>query len=370
MKKIAPLVLCSILVLLCPPSRADDSSDPYPLSLPPGIQPPAVPADNPLTKGKVALGKKLYFDRRLSLDNSESCATCHNPGRGFADGKNVAEGIKGRKGARNSPTTLNAAYYDLQFWDGRAATLEDQAKGPMVNPVEMGMPSHELIIDKLKGIKEYDRMFSKVFGVKTYTIDHVVRAIASFERTLITYDSPFDRFVAGDTKAISASAQRGWGLFLGKAQCNVCHTFVPTRPFFSDNKFHNIGVSTRHPEFAGLIAKAVKTADPASLAGEPGVSELGRFMVTKKREDIGAFKTSQLRDIALTAPYMHDGSEATLEAVVEFYNTGAAPNTYLDKNIKPLGLTRAEVSDLVEFLTSLTTARAGVLHKELAAEMK
>lgn len=346
-------------------SVAQETLDTYPLRLPPGVLEPIIPEDNPLTKGKVALGRMLYFDKRLSLDDTVSCATCHDPRLGFADGKKVAEGIQKRKGARNSPTTLNTAFLDTQFWDGRAPTLEEQAKQPLVNPVEMGMPSHEALVTKLRKIPEYRKAFREVFGTEALTIDHVVKAIASFERTLNTFNSPFDRFIAGDKTAISPSAQRGWELFQGKARCITCHEFNTAYPFFTDNKFHNIGVAMKDVNFEALARRAAEETDVAKLAHEPGASELGRFLVTKQPRDIGAFKTPGLRNIALTAPYMHDGSEPTLESVIEFYDKGGIPNPNLDGGIRPLGLTEQERRDLVEFMKALTSDDLPQLVKEL-----
>jgi cytochrome c peroxidase len=342
------------------------------VNLPLQILPPIIPDDNPITKEKVALGKNLYFDKRLSADNTISCATCHDPKFGFADGKALAEGIKGKKGARNSPTTLNAGFYDFQFWDGRAETLEDQAKQPLINPVEMGMKDHDELVKKLRGIKEYSELFKNVFGTEEFTIDHIVQAIASFERTLVTFNSPFDRFIAGDKNAISESAKRGWKLFNEKARCNNCHGFVESYPFFTDNKFHNIGVGAKNignTGFEELAKKAETEKDIARLAHEKGASELGRFLVTRERKDIGAFKTPGLREIALTAPYMHDGSETTLEAVIDFYNKGGEQNRFLDGGIRPLDLTKEETKDIVEFLKTLTSDDIVRLQKKFAHDM-
>lgn len=330
-------------------------STPYVLKLPPGVLEPIIPEDNPLSVEKVALGKTLYFDKRLSVDNTISCAACHDPRLGFADGKKVAEGIQQKKGARNSPTTLNTAFLDAQFWDGRASSLEEQAKGPLVNPVEMGMPSHEALVTKLRKIPEYRRGFQEVFGTEDFTIDHVAKAIASFERTLNTFNSPFDRFIGGDKGAISPSAQRGWELFQGKARCITCHEFNTAYPFFTDNKFHNIGVATKAVNFEALARRAAVETDVARLASEPGAAELGRYLVTKQPKDIGAFKTPGLREIAHIAPYMHDGSEPTLETMIDFYDKGGVPNPNLDGGMRPLGLTVEEKKDLVEFLKALTS---------------
>lgn len=340
-------------------------SEPYTLKLPPGVLEPITPEDNPLSEAKITLGKVLYFDKRLSIDDTVSCATCHDPRFGFADGKKVAEGIQQKKGARNSPTTLNTAFLETQFWDGRAPTLEEQAKGPLVNPIEMGMPSHDAVVTKLRKIPEYRRAFQEVFGIQEFAIDHVAKAIASFERTLNTFNSPFDRFIADNKTAISASAQRGWELFQGKARCITCHEFNAAYPFFTDNKFHNIGVAMKEVNFEALARRAAVETDVARLAHEPGAAELGRYLVTKQPKDIGAFKTPGLRDIAGTAPYMHDGSEPSLDSVIDFYDKGGVPNPNLDGGMRPLGLAEQEKKDLVEFLKALSSDDLPRLVKEL-----
>lgn len=328
----------------------------YGETLPSWVLPPELPENNPSTPEKVALGRKLYFDKRLSVDDSVSCKTCHDPNKGFADGKRIATGVDEKKGTRNSPTVVNAAFYELQFWDGRAPTLEEQAKGPLVNPVEMAMSSHDALVKKLRGIKEYRDEFKKAFGTAKFSIDHIVQAIASFERTLISVKSPFDRFIAGNEGAITADAKAGWKLFNGKARCNTCHGFIKVYPFFTDNKFHNIGVAMKNANFEALAREAQRSGiTPEELAFKEGVTELGRFNVTLEPKDIGAFKTPGLRNIALTAPYMHDGSEPTLETVVEFYNRGGVPNPNLDGGISPLGLTDEEGRQLVEFMKTLTS---------------
>ncbi|MDR4507685.1 MAG: cytochrome-c peroxidase [Candidatus Brocadiaceae bacterium] len=327
----------------------------YILNLPTDVLEPIIPEENPLTKGKIHLGEKLFFDKRLSADDTISCATCHDPEMGFADRNILAIGIKGQKGTRNTPTVLNAAFFDTQFWDGRVLTLEEQAKQPLINPKEMGMPSHEAVAKKIAGIPEYKDLFKTAFGAEEININHITRAIASFERTLNTFQTPFDRFIAGEKDAINNSAQRGWELFQGKARCITCHEFTPSYPFFTDNTFHNIGVAMKDKDFDALARKTSRSdSDPALLAQEEGSAELGRYIVTREQKDIGAFKTSGLRNIALTAPYMHDGSEPTLESVVEFYNKGGIPNPNLDGGIRPLNLSEEEKKDLVEFMKSLT----------------
>ncbi len=338
--------------------RAGPTSGSLPRGLPVDLWEILIPADNPVTPEKVALGRQLFYDKRLSKDGAESCATCHDPAKGFSDGKKIAEGIGGKKGTRNSPTILNAVFNEFQFWDGRAPSLEEQARGPMTNPVEMGMESHDAVVTVVRGIPEYRQAFPKVFG-REATIDDIVAAIATFERTAVSGDSAFDRFQAGDKSALSESAQRGWALWNGKARCNTCHPFGNATPNFSDNKFHNIGVAAKNRDFASLARKAATVSNPSELAFNPDFTELGRFVVTKQPKDIGAFKTPGLRDVALSAPYLHDGSEATLLDVVTFYDKGGEPNPYLDGGIVPLKLTDQEKQDLVTFMESLTGQGAG-----------
>ncbi|GIW44072.1 MAG: cytochrome c551 peroxidase [Candidatus Binatia bacterium] len=336
----------------------------FALYLPKGVLEPLIPPDNPLTAEKVALGKKLYFDKRLSADGTVSCATCHDPLHGFADGKAVAVGIRGQAGARNSPTVLYTGFSEVQFWDGRAPTLEEQAKQPLINPVEMGQPSHDAVVKAVASQPEYPPLFQQAFGSPQITIDRIVQAIATFERTLAPFSSPFDRFLAGEKTALSDAAKRGFQLFLGKARCVTCHEFNASFPFFTDNKFHNIGVAMKGNfealarEAQAIQAKGNKEAESA-LAHKPGVEALGRWIVTREPKDIGAFKTSGLRNVALTAPYMHDGSLKTLEEVMDFYNRGGEPNPNLDGGMRPLNLTKEEIADIIEFMKSLTDESGG-----------
>ena len=348
-------VLC---ILVWAQARAAGPSASLPKGLPADLWEILVPPDNPVTPEKVDLGRKLFYDKRLSKDGTVSCATCHDPAKGFSDGETVSAGVGGKKGARNAPTVLNAVFNEFQFWDGRAASLEEQSKGPMTNPVEMAQASHDDVVKVVRADPAYPKAFQKAFG-REPTIDDIAAAIATFERTVVSGDSPFDRFVAGDKPALSASAQRGWELWNGKARCNTCHPFGSATPNFSDNKFHNIGVAAKARDFAALARKAAGVNDPEQLAFDPDFTELGRFVVTKQPKDIGAFKSSGLRDIALSAPYMHDGSEATLLDVVKFYDKGGEPNPNLDGGIVPLKLTDPEKQDLVAFMESLTGQGAG-----------
>lgn len=284
-----------------------------------------IPASNPLTPEKVELGRFLYFDPRLSADNTISCATCHNPQTGWTDQSQFSTGIKGQKGVRNSPTVINSTFMGLQFWDGRAASLEEQAGGPLVNPVEMGNKTLDEVVNRIRAIPGYQPYFEKTFG-EGPTKENILKAIASFERTVLSGNSRYDRYTFGDKTALNESEVRGMEIFFGKGNCARCHA----GPNFSDSMFHNLGV--------GMGAKR---------------PDLGHFVVTKVKEDRGAFKTPTVREVTKTAPFMHDGSQKTLEEVVEFYNKGGEPNPNLDPRMQPLGLTVQEKTDLVEFMKAL-----------------
>jgi len=317
--------------------------------------------DNPMTRAKIELGRQLYFDTRLSADNSVSCASCHSPEFGYAKNTQFGEGTKGQRGKRNSPVAYNRILSSVQFWDGRAATLEEQAKGPIANPIEMSN-THDVCVSCLNGVEGYKIQFNGIFS-DGLNIENVARAIASFERALVTGPSPWDYYEAFyafqtsykedledldslkkddpetyakyaelkkavDERPISESAQRGGALFFSdKAGCTACHVGAN----FTDEKYHNIGV--------GMDAK------------EP---DFGRYEITKSEKDKGAFKTPTVRNVTITWHYMHDGSQKTLKEVVEFYDKGGHPNQWLDEKIKALKLTAQEKADLVEFMKSLT----------------
>ncbi len=295
---------------------------PITIEQPAGLPSFSVPSDNPVTKGKVELGKQLFFDRRLSADNSIGCVDCHDPKAGWADPRVASIGIRHQKGTRNSPPVSNAAYLHFLFWDGRATSLEEQATKPITNPVEMGVESLDDLVAKLATIEGYRLQFDRVFD-DGITPQNIGAAITAFERTLVAGNSPFDRFTKGDKSALSEAAQRGITIFFKKGHCSACHS----GPLYSDGGFHNIGV--------GL------SSDPI---------DDGRFAVTGRRGDRGSFKTPSLRDIARTAPYMHDGSLKTLEEVVDFYDQGGVRNPQLSEDIYPLKLSADEKSDLVQFL--------------------
>jgi len=305
------------------------------IETPLGLPAVPIPADNPPTAKSIALGRKLFFDARLSGDDTVSCATCHNPQLSFTDGLPGAKGIRGKIGRRNAPTILNAAYYSTFFLDGRAASLEQQAGFPIANPDEMGQ-SHELSIKKFERIPEYKKEFEAVFGTGRLTIEKIEMALASFERTLVSGDSAFDRYLYRDEKtAMSESAIRGLAIFTDKKRgnCSTCHVIGETSSIFTDGKYHNLG--------AGVNAH-----------GE--LTDLGRYEVTKVEADKGAFRTPDLRNVAKTGPYMHDGSLKTLKDVVDFYAGGGTSNSYLDPEIKELQLSGQDRADLVAFLEALT----------------
>ena len=324
------------------------------------------PPDNPITDAKAKLGDMIFDEKRISADGSVACNTCHSPRNGFTTHTAASRGVGDQIGKRNAPSILNAMFYKSMFWDGRAATLEEQAMLPILNPIEMGQKDRKDVVAKLAAIPEFVEAFQKVFGHAPNWED-MSKALGAFERTRLSTEAPFDRFLHGDEKALNASQRRGWALFTGKARCGSCHTYDPALPLFGDNRFHNTGVAASKQDLDQLAKRAAgNKAEIDKLALETDYSELGRFLVTQKREDIGAFKTPFLRDVLLTGPYMHDGSLETLWDVVEFLNKGGGRNPFLDTEMKPLGLTASEVDDLVNFLGALTSDRFAELR---AAEL-
>lgn len=322
-----------------------------------GLPPLTIPDDNPQTAEKIALGRLLFNDKRFSANGSVSCASCHQADKAFADGLPVAIGINGQAGTRNAPSVINAVFYQTQFLDGRAQSLEEQALGPFVNPIEHGLTSHQTIVDVIRQDADYLKHFNTVFNVPAdaITIDHIVKAIASFERTLVSGNSPFDRYYFGmDQTALSESAARGSRIFRRKGNCANCHEISLNNALFTDNRFYNVGVGFKRlaPVLGALIEG--KNSDELTLT-DVQQSELGRFKVTKTLADLGKFKTPTLRNVALTAPYMHDGSIKTLEEVIEHYDKGGDKNRYIDAKIFPLHLSQQEKADLVAFMKALTS---------------
>ncbi len=331
---------------------------------PKGLPPVPVPANNPITPEKVQLGRKLFYDRRLSLNNTFSCAMCHIPEQGFTSNEmKTAVGIEGRTVKRNSPTLYNVAYYTKLFHDGRETSLEHQVWGPLLAHNEMANPSIGSVIEKLHNDSEYKALFNKAFG-KGPTIETIGMAIASYERTLNSGNSAFDRWYYGNEKqALSASAQRGFKLFSGKAQCSACHTVDKETALFTDNAFHNTGIGyheamggdakTQRVQVAPGVFVDVDNKLIASVS-ETKSNDLGRYEVTQNPNDRWRYKTPSLRNVTLTAPYMHNGSISTLKEVVELYNQGGISNENLDPLINTLNLNAAEIDDLTAFLESLT----------------
>lgn len=294
--------------------------------VPLGLTPIIWPKDNPYSPAKVELGRLLYFDKRISADGTLSCASCHDPKKGYTDQAAVSTGIRGQKGPINSPTVINRAYGMLQFWDGRANSLEAQAVGPMANPIEMGN-THPAVLTRINSIAGYRTKFKQVFGTDQITLDDIAKAIATFERTVVSGNSPYDKYKAGNKAAMSAAQIRGMDVYFNKAKCDQCHEGIN----FTTNSFHNLGIGT-----------------------DKAKPDAGRYDVTKRDSDWGAFKTPTLREIEHTFPYMHDGRFKTLAEVVDFYDKGGIKNKNLDEKMKPLELSAGDKSDLVAFMKALS----------------
>ena len=336
-----------------------------------GLPPIPVPQNNVQTSEKIALGDKLFHDKRFSIDGTVSCANCHDRKKAFTDGLQFSLGHHNLTGTRNAPTVVNAAFYKSQFWDGREPDLEGQSKQPFINPVEHGLANHEPIISIVRNDPAYSAAFSTVFGINEnqISIDHVAKAIASFERTIVSGNSPFDRFYFnGEGKALSEPQKRGFELFIGQGRCVSCHTIEQDHALFTDSRFHNIGIGINEiqqdvPELAKAYLNAKYSGNEVDVLvlTNKKSSELGRFTVTKNVDEIGAFKTPTLRNVGLTAPYMHDGSLKTLKDVIIHYNNGgvtpasAKVNPYLSGGIRPLNLTDSQIDDLVAFMNALTS---------------
>jgi cytochrome c peroxidase len=337
-----------------------------------GLPPVPIPADNPQSADKIKLGDKLFHDTRFSSTGEVSCATCHDRIKAFTDSPlQVSEGINKLTGTRNAPTIINAAYMHTMFWDGREPDLEGQAGQPFLNPVEMGLKNYDPILKVVRSDPEYTKLFKAAFNKsrQQITIKEVTQAIASFERTIVSGDSPFDRFMyGGDKNAMSKQAQRGLEVFLGKGRCVSCHTISQTHALFTDNKFHNLNVGFQRinkdvNELATAFSQAKAKGANVDIAvlSNKNTSELGRFAVSDQWRDMGGFKTPTLRNIARTAPYMHDGSLKTLEDVVNFYDKGGKVddddpvNGFQSGGIRPLELSGDEKDDLVAFMEALTS---------------
>jgi cytochrome c peroxidase len=306
------------------------------INVPLGLPPLNIPPDNPPTVETIALGRHLFYDPALSIDGTIACATCHDPTKGFTDGKAVSTGIQSKTGTRSAPTVLNSAYYQALFWDGRSSGLEAQAAGPITNPIEMAN-SPEAVVQRLQASAFYREEFKNAWGADQISFEMVRKSIASFERTVLSGNSPFDRYYYGGNKeAMSESARRGLKVFTDpkRGNCAACHTIGGSSALFTDQKFHNIGIGAN---------------TDGSLA------DSGRYAETKKDADVGSFKTPSLRNAVWTAPYMHDGSVPSLKDVIDHYIGGGNSNPHLDKKIRVLDfLSGQERGDLLEFLQSLT----------------
>ncbi|MDO9424270.1 MAG: cytochrome c peroxidase [Methylobacter sp.] len=341
-----------------------------------GLPPVPIPANNPQTPAKIALGDKLFHDKRFSVDGTVSCANCHNEKLAFTDGLPVSVGHHGLTGTRNAPTVLNVAYNPSQFWDGREPDLEGQAKQPLINPVEHGLTDHKQVLEIVRTDPDYLATFQSVFEVsgKRLSIDHVAQAIASFERTLVAGNSPFDRYYFKDqSNALTEAQIRGFGLFVGQGRCISCHTIEQDHSLFTDGRFHNIGIGINRIQQdipaltqAFLEAKNKAREVDVMVLTDKKSSELGRFAVTDDLSQIGAFKTPTLRNVELTGPYMHDGSLKTLKEVMVHYNNGGVTNAgepvndFLSGGIRPLNLTDPQLDDLVDFMKALTSSKFAV----------
>lgn len=333
-------------------------------SPPRGLPPLVVPADNPLTSNKVRLGRKLFFDRRLSANGTMSCAMCHVPEQGFAHNEmQTAVGIEGQAVRRNAPTILNVAYLRRLFHDGRENSLETQVWSPLLAANEMANPSVGALIEKIAGLDDYNGLFEQAFG-RGPGMESIGMALASYQRVLLAADSPFDRwFFDADESALTATARHGYELFSGVAGCAGCHTIARSDALFTDQQFHNTGVGYL-ASFSGrgrvrelaVAPGTILTVDTRSLDNVGGrrQSDLGLYELTGRPADRWKYRTPSLRNVALTAPYMHDGSLPTLEAVVRFYNEGGIENEGRDPRIRRLGLDDTDVAALVDFLEALT----------------
>jgi cytochrome c peroxidase len=306
------------------------------IKAPLGLPPVPIPPDNPPTAETIALGRRLFYEPALSVDGTVACASCHNPTLGFADNKPVATGVQAKTGIRSAPSVINRAYDRTLFWDGRAPDLEKQVEGPIQNPLEMAQ-SLDGVVKRLQASERYREEFAKAWGSNRITIEMVTKSIATFERTVLSGNSPFDRYYyGGDQNALSASARRGLRVFTDpkRGNCAACHLIGKNYALFTDHKFHNLGIG-------------------ANTDGT--LTDPGRYSETKNDADMGAFKTPSLRNVTLTAPYMHDGSMPRLKDVIDHYIGGGNSNPHLDKKIHVLDfLSGRERGDLLEFLESLT----------------
>lgn len=316
------------------------------------LPPPPVPKDNPVTPEKVELGKKLFFDRRLSGDGTMSCASCHIPDKAFTDGAEISLSYPTTRNFRNAPTLINVAYAKYLFWDGRAESLEEQAEFPIMSPFEMNQ-NLDYLVEEIRMVKEYREEFKKIFG-QDVNLELIKKAIAAFERTLVSRDAPIDRYLRGDRDALSEEAKKGLELFQGKARCIECHSGA----YLTDHKFHALMVP-ENPKYKEedkfvitrrYVAKINKYPDYMNIK-----EDLGRYFKTRKKEDYKAFKTPTLREVAKTAPYMHNGVFQSLDEVIDFFNKGGGDG---NKVLKPLNLTEDEKKALKTFLVEALSGQS------------
>ena len=353
-----------------PGLRTSDSElNDIPLGLP---SPLPVPDNNPLTPEKVRLGRRLFFDRRLSPNDTMSCAMCHLPAQGFTVNElRLAVGINGQTTKRNPPALYNVAYQRLLFHDGREFALEDQIISPLTNPIEMGNPSIGYVVDKIRRLPDYAEQFRRTFGEEV-SVATLGKAIASYERTLLSANSPFDRWhFAGDTTAVSDEVKTGFKIFTGKGQCFACHTVSKEAALFTDLGFHNTGAAqlplipekTVEVDLGGGLRVQLPRAQVDEILTPPG-KDLGRYEVTLDPTDLWRYKTPSLRNVALTAPYMHNGALLTLEEVIDYYDRGGTGSEGQDPRVAPLQLTSVEKTALLAFLRSLTGDNVSILAQQ------
>ncbi len=330
-----------------------------------GLPDVPVPATNPVTREKIALGRKLFYDRRLSINDTFSCAMCHIPEQGFTSHEiATAVGVEGRTVRRNSQTIYNVAYATRLFHDGREENLEQQVWSPLLAKNEMANPSIGYVLQKIRSFSDYNGLFEAAFDGAPVGMETLGMAIASYERTLVSGNSPFDKwYFAGNNESMSETAQRGFRLFTGKAGCVACHTIGKDSAIFTDNAMHNTGLGYENSIGSGVKSKRVTLApgvfvdissEVIESVGNPPPADVGQYEVTENPADRWKYKTPGLRNVALTAPYMHNGQFSTLREVVEFYNQGGVPNPLLDPVVRPLGLNDQDMDDLVAFMMSLT----------------
>jgi len=375
----------SLVAAICATPRGAAAADDFDdtalarIAAPPlGLPAVPVPENNPPTAARIALGRKLFFDRRLSHNGTMSCAMCHVPEQGFTNNELATPiGVTGRSIRRNAPTVLNSAYQKTMFHDGRDTSLETQVIGPLVSQDELANPSIGFVVAKINALPDYDGLFEAAFGGDA-SIGRIGEAIASWERSLLAGDSPFDRWrFGGQSDALTERQRRGFELFSGKAGCMSCHLVGEDHALFTDHDFHDTGIGYRAEaqvrqggdtvpvEIAPGVFTNIDRAVVESV-GDPRKSDLGRYEVSRDLGDLWRFKTPSLRNVSLTAPYMHDGSIASLRGVVRFYNGGGVPHEGLDPLIRPLGLSEDEIDALVAFIEALTASNIA----ELAADAR